>query len=184
MVRKKNLSDDEVLSIVEQVMAREGPVKFRLEHAAVAVGLSSATLLQRFGNKQQMIVKVFERSNMIFKDAFCGFDESPSLEAVISMLAEWAQGLAGSSNMAEQVQWLAEDMRQSELSDLAAKRFCLMRSAISERLPKVRLSHDDAVRLIEAQWHGILIRSGVEGVTDLSQKVRKDISALFVLFEL
>lgn len=184
LVRKKKLSDDDVLCVVEQVMTREGPIKFRLELAAHAVGLSPATLLQRFGSKQRMIVKVFERSNTAFEDAFCDFDESRNTEAVISMLEKWAEGFDGSSNMAEQMQWLAEDMRQSELTGLAMKRFNLMRSAISVRLPKMRLDHDEAVRLIEAQWHGILIRSGVEGVTDLSLKVRKDIATLFVLLEL
>ena len=66
MSRRKTLSDEEILDRALPVMARAGPSGFTLGDLAAEIGLSPATLLQRFGSKRRLIERSFARDNERF----------------------------------------------------------------------------------------------------------------------
>ena len=60
MGRPKTKTDQEVLEAVAAVISRRGPVAFTLRQVARDVGLSPATLLQRFRTKRGMILALHQ----------------------------------------------------------------------------------------------------------------------------
>jgi TetR/AcrR family macrolide resistance operon transcriptional repressor len=62
MPRPKLKSDDEVLEAATAVLKRCGPVNFTLSEVANEVGLSRAALIQRFTNRDTLLVRMMERS--------------------------------------------------------------------------------------------------------------------------
>lgn len=62
MPRPKLKSDDEVLEAATAVLKRCGPINFTLSEVANEVGLSRAALIQRFTNRDTLLVRMMERS--------------------------------------------------------------------------------------------------------------------------
>lgn len=62
MPRPKLKSDDEVLEAATAVLKRYGPISFTLSEVANEVGLSRAALIQRFTNRDTLLVRMMERS--------------------------------------------------------------------------------------------------------------------------
>ncbi len=62
MPRPKLKSDDEVLEAATAVLKRRGPIEFTLSEVANEVGLSRAALIQRFTNRDTLLVRMMERS--------------------------------------------------------------------------------------------------------------------------
>lgn len=62
MPRPKLKSDDEVLGAASAVLKRCGPMSFTLNEVAKEVGLSRAALIQRFTNRDTLLVRMMERS--------------------------------------------------------------------------------------------------------------------------
>ena len=62
MPRPKLKSDDEILEAATAVLRRCGPLDFTLSEVAKEVGLARATLIQRFTNRDTLLVKMMERS--------------------------------------------------------------------------------------------------------------------------
>ncbi|MDF9128380.1 TetR family transcriptional regulator, partial [Escherichia coli] len=61
MPRPKLKSDDEVLEAATVVLKRCGPIEFTLSGVAKEVGLSRAALIQRFTNRDTLLVRMMER---------------------------------------------------------------------------------------------------------------------------
>lgn len=61
MPRPKLKSDDEVLEAATAVLKRCGPIDFTLSGVAKEAGLSRATLIQRFTNRDTLLVRMMER---------------------------------------------------------------------------------------------------------------------------
>ncbi|AXO58937.1 TetR/AcrR family transcriptional regulator [Klebsiella pneumoniae] len=59
--RPKLKSDDEVLEAATVVLKRCGPIEFTLSGVAKEVGLSRAALIQRFTNRDTLLVRMMER---------------------------------------------------------------------------------------------------------------------------
>jgi len=58
MPRPKLKSDDEVLEAATAVLKRCGPINFTLSEVANEVGLSRAALIQRFTNRDTLLVRM------------------------------------------------------------------------------------------------------------------------------
>lgn len=160
-----------------------GPARFTLSVAADATGLSPATLMQRFGSKRELILAVLRRSNDLLGEAIAAEKPQISLASIVDMLCDWTSAL-GEDNFSEQMQWLVEDTRDGAFQELAQERFRLMRAAISARLPETTMPENEAVQLIEAQWHGILMRWGVDRDGDLQHSLRSQLKPLMSLLEI
>jgi AcrR family transcriptional regulator len=56
--RPRTVSDEELISATLRVMSRLGPVKLTLAEVAKEAGVTAATLVQRFGSKRAMMLKI------------------------------------------------------------------------------------------------------------------------------
>jgi AcrR family transcriptional regulator len=62
MPRPRKVSDDDVFRAAFRVMQRVGPADFTLEAIAREVGVTSGALVQRFGSKSELMVRLAEEA--------------------------------------------------------------------------------------------------------------------------
>ncbi len=78
--RPRRLSDEAILEAALLVVSRIGSDRLTLADVGDAVGLSAATLVQRFGSKHALLVTMFEQSVNLINDRFAATvssDQSP-----------------------------------------------------------------------------------------------------------
>ena len=90
MTKRKTISDDEVLDRALPVMARAGPAGFTLADIAAEIGLSPATLLQRFGDKKTLTERAFARDNARFAQWIAELPEGRGVAATLAVYREVA----------------------------------------------------------------------------------------------
>jgi AcrR family transcriptional regulator len=181
MPRKKRLSDEVVLDAVARVMFRHGPQDFTLAEAAGEAGVSAATLIQRFGDKHGLIVRVVARDNARLIAFLDTLPAGSGATAVVDLFRRMSGAFADMGVFADQLLWLREDMRDPALNALARERFAALRAAVSARLPPMPVEPEVAARLIEALWQGALNQWGIEPTGGLDDYVAESLSALFRL---
>jgi AcrR family transcriptional regulator len=181
MPRVKTLSDEVVLDGVARTMFRKGPQDFTLAAAAAEVGVSPATLIQRFGDKQALIVRAVARDNARFVDFLEGLAPASGPAAVIDLFRRMSQTFGDMGAFADQLLWLREDMRDPALNALARERFAALRTTVAARMPVLPIPPDLAARLVEAQWQGALNQWGIEPKGSLAEFVAESLEAWFVL---
>lgn len=160
MPRAKRISDEAALEGALEVMFRTGPGELTLAAVAAEVGLSPATLLQRFGDKQRLIAKAIAQGNGRFARLVAEAPRSAGRDAVLDLFWLLTPDVEHPAALADQLLWLGEDFRDPELNALAQARFRLLRAAVAERLPPLRVSPEVGARLLEAQWQGALNQWG------------------------
>jgi AcrR family transcriptional regulator len=181
MPRIKTLSDETVLDGVARVMFRKGPQDFTLAGAAREVGVSPATLIQRFGDKHALIVRAVARDNERFAEILARPAPARGAAVVVEFFRRMSEAFGEAGDFADQLLWLREDMRDPELNALARQRFAALRAAVAARMPPLPIAPDLATRLVEAQWQGALNQWGVEPKGGLAEFVAESLTAWFDL---
>ena len=160
MGRPKRISDEAVLEAAIRVMMRSGPADFTLAEAGREAGVSAATLLQRFGDKQTLIVRALTQDVAGFIRRLGEAPRTPGREAVLDLFWLITPDTEDAEAFADQLPWLREDFRHPELNRLSRQMFTALRAAIAERLPPLPISAEIAARLLEAQWQGAMNQWG------------------------
>lgn len=181
MPRAKTFSDDQVLDAAMRVMSRKGPSDFTLADVAAVAGIAPATLVQRFGGKQGLVVRAVARDNQRFAAALSAAPRERSVEAVIDLFWSLTPGLSEEEVLADQLLWLRQDIRDPALNALARERSGALREAVMERLPAPPIAPELAARLVEAQWQGALGQWGVTRQGHLQDYVAENLAAWFEL---
>lgn len=183
MPRRKTLSDEAVLDAALGVMVEKGPTDFTLADIGRAAGLAPATLVQRFGSKQELVVAAFTLDNDRFGEALNAAPKTRGAAAVIALFLILTPAEVDVALFADQLLWLRQDMRDPHMNTLARIRFSRLRAAIAERLPPLAMAPIDAARLIEAQWHGALNQWGLEPEGRLVDYVTRALADWFALVQ-
>ena len=144
MSRPKLISDEAVLDAAIRVMMRTGPGDFTLAEAGREAGVSAATLLQRFGDKQTLIVRALTRDVAGFVERIAGAPTAPSREAVLDLFWLVTPDTDDAEAFADQLPWMREDFRNPELNRLSREMFTALRAAVAARLPPLRVAPDTA----------------------------------------
>jgi AcrR family transcriptional regulator len=160
MPRPKRISDEAVLDAAIRVMLRTGPANFTLAEAGREAGVSAATLLQRFGDKQTLIVRALARDVEGFEERLSAAPRVVGRESVLDLFWLITPDTDDPEAFADQLPWLREDFRNPELNRLSRRMFTALRAAVAERLPPLPIQADIAARLIEAQWQGAMNQWG------------------------
>jgi len=157
----------------------KAPGEMTLAAVAKAVGLSPATLVQRFGTKQELVVAALALAN---EKNFTALDRLPpdrGVEAVIRIFVERTPGPEHEALLADQLLWLRASMAEPRINRLSRDYFVRFREALAQRLPPLSLTAEDAVLLIEAQWHGALTQWGIDRKGHLRDYVEQRLRVLF-----
>jgi AcrR family transcriptional regulator len=162
MPRRKLISDEEILDRALPVMAQAGPGGFTMADIARAVGVSAATLAQRFGDKQGLTQRAFARDNERFVDWLAELPDGVGAEAVVRVYAAATELFGDDPSLADHLLWLREDLRDPVFNRMARERFALFRAAIVRRLPPMPIPAERAADLLDALYHGALIQWGLD----------------------
>ncbi len=183
MARTKRISDETVLDGALRVMMRGGPADFTLAAVAAETGLAPATLLQRFGDKQTLIVRTLSRDNGEFARLIAEAPPIVGRDSVLDLFWLLTPDMDDPSVLADQILWLREDFRNAELAALSQDRFRLLRTAIAARLPPLSVPAETAARLLEAQWQGAVNQWGFFREGKLGDYVARSLNDWFDLAE-
>ncbi|MFI4933529.1 MAG: TetR/AcrR family transcriptional regulator [Caulobacterales bacterium] len=181
MTRHKSISDEEVLDRALPLMASAGPGGFTLADLAREVGVSPATLLQRFGDKQTLIERAFARDNERFVVWVENLPAGVGADVVIRIYSDATKLFGDNPSLADHLLWLREDIRDPALNRLSHQRFKLFRAAIVKRLPPMRIAADRAAQLLDAQFHGAVVQWGLEPHGRLDDFVARSLQDWFRL---
>jgi AcrR family transcriptional regulator len=181
MPRHKSISDEEILDRALPIMAKAGPGGFTLADVAKAVGVSPATLFQRFGDKQTLVERAFARDNESFIPWLDTLPEGIGADVVVKIYAEATKVFGENPSLADHLLWLREDIRDPALNRLARRRFRLFRAAIVKRLPPLPIAPERAARLLDAQFHGAVVQWALEPSGRLADFVTRSLKDWFRL---
>jgi AcrR family transcriptional regulator len=162
MPRRKLISDEEILERALVVLTRAGPGGFTMADVARQVGVASATLFQRFGDKQTLIERAFARDNERFIAWLEELPEGVGADVVVRVYGEATKMFGDNPSLADHLLWLREDIRDPALNRLARERFKLFRVAIVQRLPPMPIPAERAADLLDALYHGAVVQWALE----------------------
>jgi len=181
MPRRKTISDEEILELALPVMAQAGPAGFTLADLAKAVGVSPATLFQRFGDKQTLVERAFALDNERFVGWLQTMPSGVGANVVVGIYADATKLFGDNPSMADHLLWLREDIRDPALNRLARDRFKLFRAMIVKRLPRMPVSPQRAADLLDAQYHGAVMQWALDPRGRLADFVARSLRDVFRL---
>lgn len=172
MARTKSVSDASLMSSLQEVLRRVGPTQFTLADVAKEVGLTPATLVQRFGSKRGLLLTFARREA---ENAAAPFRRA--LAATKSPLQALRNGLITSTNRVDSRQqvvnglaMLIVDLDDPELlaatqlhsgNVLAAIRELLEAAVAAGELDSPNL--DKLARCVHCAWNGAIIQWAIVG---------------------
>ena len=160
MARPRRITDEALLDAAVRVMMRTGPAAFTLAEAGREAGVSAATLLQRFGDKQTLVVRALARDVEGFEHRLNQAPEVVGRESVLDLFWLITPDTDDAEAFADQLPWLREDFRSPDLNRLSRRMFTALRAAVAARLPPLPVPAETAARLLEAQWQGAMNQWG------------------------
>ena len=156
MVRPKTIADEDILDATAEVLGERGAERLTFAEVAKRVGLSAATLVQRYGNKQAMVHATLLRAwddldaQTAEADAVCAISPEGAIALVLS--------LSGSApeidNYGNGLMLLREDMRDPQLRDRGAAWGRALSKALGRRLTDDPMRQSSLGKLMASQWQG------------------------------
>jgi TetR/AcrR family transcriptional regulator, macrolide resistance operon repressor len=135
MPRPKTISDHVVLAAALEAMAQKGTA-FTLADVGRAVGLSRATLIQRFGDRDRFLLRMAEHDVAETQKWLAGQPVETGEQAFWTFMEDIITGMGSGDSFAARIVIAALEARDPGLRSLAASRYGLVQDAIAERLPK------------------------------------------------
>jgi len=135
MPRPRLKSDDEVLDAANTVLKRCGPVNFTLNEVAAEVGLSRAALIQRFVNRDTLLIKMMARSVAQARAYLERLPMEAGPEGLWAFLQALVRGMGGGYDFSVNFLIAWYELQVPELRKLAVQRNRAVLDAIARRLP-------------------------------------------------
>jgi len=158
MPRQKTISDEQVLSAALAVLAAKG-TGFTLSEVAEHVGLSRATLIQRFGDRSAILRRMAEHEVAMTREWLASLPIEQGEGALWRFLETIVGSMGAGEGFGVRVALAALETDDPYLRRLAGQRYMLVQRAIAERLP------DSPQRLERAQHlHAIIAGASMQWV--------------------
>ena len=188
MSRPKKATDEEVFAATYRAMSRLGPGELTLAEIAVEAGLTAGALVQRFGSKRELLLRLAASAAEGNAEFIRGLREKQrSPVAVLRCYAACLADLAASPaalarNLAYlQIDLTDPDFRQHLLAQARATRVALA-EVVDEAMSIGELSRvadsQAIARVIETTLSGSLITWAIYREGDAAQWLRKDLDAV------
>lgn len=159
MPRPKTLSDQEVLAVAHRLIHEAGPDALTFASLARACGLSSSTLVQRFGSKdglvQSALLYAWDRLDEKTERLAATTPRTP--EGAVEMLVALSRDYGGIEAYADGLLVLREDFRNPVLRARGAAWKQVLTGALEDRFAGMPHAPPGIGLLIAAQWQGSLI---------------------------
>lgn len=185
--RPRTVPDEAILQATATIIGRLGPSRFTLADVGREVGLSPATLVQRFGTKRGLMLSLARSSAAHVDDCFAQIRaEHPSpREALIAATTFMAGFVDSPEELANHLAFLQIDLSDPEFHALALENHLAntrgYRALIEEAIDAGELAGCDPARLartLSAVAGGSLIAWAIERRGRVQAYVRKDVEAV------
>lgn len=181
MARGKAISDDLVLESARRAILARGEAAFTLADIGKAVGLSAATLIQRFGDKPGLVKAMLAGETARFAAALRALPERTGPAAVIALFMLLTEEPSTPGGLPGEAFWQQLDLEDPDLRRLAMERAIRLRRAVAERLPPLPIAPDEAAALVEAQWRGAVLQWRLQRRGRLADHVTAALADWFAL---
>jgi AcrR family transcriptional regulator len=159
MPRRKSIPDEVVLDRLMTAISASGPASLTFAQAAAAVGLSPATLVQRFGTLDAMIEAILLRAWDRLKARTMQADAEMPLttEGAIELLMRLMPADGIEHGVTDGLLLLREDLRNPALRARASAWAHLLAHALGRRLSADAIRAERLGRQMVCVWQGALI---------------------------
>ena len=170
MPRHKTVDDDQILEAAVSAVGEVGPARLTLADVGSKVGLSPATLVQRFGSKRGLLLALAAHDADSMPSSIRAASEAQQpLDALVSVLAGFATSLGTVAQFANHLSFLLMDLSDSEFQELAQRQAASVVEAIATVLRAaglpgkgVDLSTAELAGLVHSVYNGALIPWGMD----------------------
>ncbi len=121
--RPRRLPDSAILDAAARVVNRTGPERFTLADVGGEVGLSAATLVQRFGSKRALLLAMLEQTVSLLDENFeAAFANTKSpLEGLYAAALERTSQFDAPESLANRLSFVMLEMNDPEFHTLAVE---------------------------------------------------------------
>lgn len=157
MARPQSVSDATILEAARHVIGRRGYEAFTLSEVAEEVGLSRAAIILRFQSTEALKLRLTRHFVDQFIIAIENLPVQRSGDGLIELARFIGQKLGDRGGVSTFFQMHSANMDNAELAALEVKRGEAWRNAISQRMPRTVLPHEDAVAAFAAHITGSIL---------------------------
>jgi len=185
--RPRTVDDSEILGAAHRVVSRLGPTRFTLADVAGEVGLSPATLLQRFGSKRGLLLALAKSGLEGVEGCFASVRQeySSPLSALIAAATEMTRHMKTPDELANGLAFLQIDLSDEDFHRLTLEQsqrvLAGYRTLLDEAVEAGELIPCDTGRLarsVAAMSGGSLIAWAVHRRGTAEKWVREDLATL------
>jgi len=179
MARPRSLPDDVVLERLLQTLSQAGPDNLTFQRAADGVGLSAATLVQRFGSREKMVeatlLFAWDRLERETGAADALHPDTP--EGAIALLLQLTPEDLTGAGFADGLLLLREDFRNPVLRARGGAWGEGLAQALGRRLTGSRTEAGRLGWQMASLWQGALIWQGFRQDAAAKETVRQMLEA-------
>jgi AcrR family transcriptional regulator len=188
MPRARTVTDETILAAAAGAIAEHGPAGFTLADVGARIGLSPATLLQRFGSKRDLLLQLAAAGPHWAEQKFiqASARHTSPRKALIAALKAMTTGVASPAAMANNLAFLQLDLSDPDFHALARTHAQSFRSGILGILDEAKQAKEirpetDTKRLaeaVEAIYNGALITWAVHRKGRVENHLAKQLETL------
>jgi AcrR family transcriptional regulator len=182
------VSDEELIAATIRVMSRLGPVKLTLAEVAKEAGVTAATLVQRFGSKRALMLKISADAAAFAEGCFdmvrAAHPGSP-LQAIFAAATAMTQHMGTPEELANSLAFLQIDISDPEFHahtlTMSRKHLAGYRALLKDAIAAGELKDHDTARMaraINALASGSLIAWAILREGPAERWVRQDVETL------
>jgi AcrR family transcriptional regulator len=177
MARPRKISSEDVIEAVAALLSREGPAALTFAAAAAATGLSPATLVQRYGNREALmqaaLMWMWDQLDLETAAADAAHPVDP--EGAIALLVRLSVGYGAGDEAAQGLLLLREDFRDPVLRARGAAWQRALSTALGRRLAADPARQERLGRLMASQWQGAVLWWGFSRDGTLRGYLRREL---------
>jgi len=156
MARPKTISDEQVLDALLQALLENGPDGLTFARAATACGLSPATLVQRYGDREALVQAILLRAwdRLEAETEAADAEEAPTPEGAINLLLRLMPSETAEWDASNGLLLLREDIRNPILRSRGAAWGHRLAEALGRRLAQDRTRGKRLGWQMASLWQG------------------------------
>ena len=171
MPRPRTVEDEQILAAAAQAVAAVGPAHLTLADVGTRVGLSTATLLQRFGSKRGLLLALASHGADAMPDRIRDAAKADDpLAALVAVLAEFAASVSTVAEYANHLSFLLMDLSDPDFQGITRRHARAVRAAIEDvltaaagrgrELPDVPVAQ--LAQVVHVVYNGALVTWGMD----------------------